>query len=646
MKPLTALFLAIFCLALLGCESGTETSDNGVFPSDPYAGSAPFSDTPSDIMSVDEVMSKLRPYTNDSKQLANDMVSAVSAVRDDASAERAIDTLKNVRDRMQGMMQELDDLNLVVATSDREKLKEQVDRLAREEQRFGEKAGNDFKSAIEDLANVQLSRHVRMELGNEIQTLAFSAQAMANRMQFMGLIRERATFEPESTLVVAFKNVPFREEGITRELYEELRKASGQPGSFASSGKADGDLYWVRVTPVRDVQRVADRIEVGTVQNVDVSNRRLVIALADADVAKLERRVKQREEERARQEQERIAKQIEKARTKARSIVDEQTGHYERIVNILQGMQSPATAADGAKQLEDAIRDLRFDRDDPLEHVSDLPDEDQQKLTEELNDSVAKFQKRIDQELERINQEPNIRVALATRIGSNLDAKRLLAWDGHTPDNAQPAKDPSNPDYFVANLNDLQNGDHWAREAAMERMAKANPKLVKDPQVRKQIARTIRDIAETEKLDREVAVSALVTWGGKHAMPIIAGMLQERRSGFDRDVMFSALAKYPTKQSAEVVAEYVGNFHDHDDAVRCLRKMGSVAEEALLRIAPSEDPDISMTAIELLGECGTADSYSLLRKAQRSRNPRIVAAARDAIKKVRDRVDAGQAGES
>jgi hypothetical protein len=78
----------------------------------------------------------------------------------------------------------------------------------------------------------------------------------------------------------------------------------------------------------------------------------------------------------------------------------------------------------------------------------------------------------------------------------------------------------------------------------------------------------------------------------------------------------------------------LGDFFLHQHVRRALRQMGEDAEDALLVVAPSQNPDICLAAIELLGDCGTARSLPLLRQGATARNLRVRDASKEAIRKI------------
>ena len=65
--------------------------------------------------------------------------------------------------------------------------------------------------------------------------------------------------------------------------------------------------------------------------------------------------------------------------------------------------------------------------------------------------------------------------------------------------------------------------------------------------------------------------------------------------------------------------------------------MGPMAEDALIKAAPSDDAKVSLAAVQLLGEVGTKKSLPLLAKAGKSTNLDVRSAAKDAAKAILER---------
>jgi hypothetical protein len=119
-------------------------------------------------------------------------------------------------------------------------------------------------------------------------------------------------------------------------------------------------------------------------------------------------------------------------------------------------------------------------------------------------------------------------------------------------------------------------------------------------------------------------------------VPVLIEILEDQ-SLHVPDELFDAFASLPDPKGAEAVSQQLGNFFNHRKAVRTLRTMGEVAEDALLKAAPSDNAQVSLAAVQLLGEVGTKKSLPLLAKAGKSKNQEVRAAAKDATKAILDR---------
>ena len=131
-------------------------------------------------------------------------------------------------------------------------------------------------------------------------------------------------------------------------------------------------------------------------------------------------------------------------------------------------------------------------------------------------------------------------------------------------------------------------------------------------------------------------MQGLVIWGGKYSVPILIELLEKDKHGHSEEV-FDALAQLKDPQGAEAVARRLGDFFSHDKAVNCLRRMGSAAEPALIKAAPSNDADVSLAAVQLLGEIGGEASNKVLQQASTARNQQVKLAAREAMRRIRER---------
>jgi len=74
--------------------------------------------------------------------------------------------------------------------------------------------------------------------------------------------------------------------------------------------------------------------------------------------------------------------------------------------------------------------------------------------------------------------------------------------------------------------------------------------------------------------------------------------------------------------------------------------MGEEAEDALLVVAPTQDANVCLAAVGLLGDCGTAKSLPLLRRGTTSRNLRVRDASKEAIRKILARKNAAKSDDT
>jgi hypothetical protein len=184
----------------------------------------------------------------------------------------------------------------------------------------------------------------------------------------------------------------------------------------------------------------------------------------------------------------------------------------------------------------------------------------------------------------------------------------------------------------------LHDGNPFQRREAIKELLQIEPGAVQDKETKKRIARGFREIAfgETSKLEQGDGIRGLVIWGGKYANPLLVDLL-DRETLAALPEVFDGLAMLKEPEGAAAVCRQLGNFFNHDAAVACLRKMGPAAEDSLIKAAPSNDPKVSLAAVNLLGEVGTNKSMDLLNRATKSKNLDIRDAARAAMKSIRER---------
>jgi hypothetical protein len=198
---------------------------------------------------------------------------------------------------------------------------------------------------------------------------------------------------------------------------------------------------------------------------------------------------------------------------------------------------------------------------------------------------------------------------------------------------------PSDPEYHKQLCDLMVDETNWMlNDKAIDALLAVNPQDISDKAVRKQIAVNFRTLAlkEGHPDGAQKAVRGLVLYGGKYSVPILIEVLEQEHFKAPQE-LFDGLAAFPSANGAEALAGRLGDFFNHAAAVTALRQMGPVAEDSLLKAAPSDNPDISLAAVRLLGDIGTQKSLALLSKATQSSNPDVAQAAKDSIKAIRAR---------
>jgi Skp family chaperone for outer membrane proteins len=198
----------------------------------------------------------------------------------------------------------------------------------------------------------------------------------------------------------------------------------------------------------------------------------------------------------------------------------------------------------------------------------------------------------------------------------------------------QEGPDRSDPKYFEYMADQLASDNHFKQSKAVEALLDATPADVPSAETRKKIARGFKKLAESNNsFEQDKAVKGLVIWGGKYSTPILIKMLGDRKMS-EQTAVIDALGELKDPKAAEALAGKLGDFFVHDAAYNALKELGQDAEDALIAVGPASDPKICISAITLLGDCGTEKSLSFLRDAQSSGNPDVRNASKVAIKKI------------
>ncbi|MFZ5829930.1 MAG: HEAT repeat domain-containing protein [Planctomycetota bacterium] len=202
--------------------------------------------------------------------------------------------------------------------------------------------------------------------------------------------------------------------------------------------------------------------------------------------------------------------------------------------------------------------------------------------------------------------------------------------------------DPSAPDYHKKLAERLTSESMIEQHDAIDTLLEIDPQEVTDAEVRKQIARGFKELFEGDHSARDdEVVQGLMRWGGKYSVPILLKKLGSGDTFLDRAIL-KALPDHPDAEAAAAVGRLCTDTFRGREAIACLRRMGPVAEDVFIKMAPTSDPRLCLTAINALGELGTEKCLSVLRQAVSSRRPDVREAAKAAIQQVVARQEAAK----
>lgn len=133
---------------------------------------------------------------------------------------------------------------------------------------------------------------------------------------------------------------------------------------------------------------------------------------------------------------------------------------------------------------------------------------------------------------------------------------------------------------------------------------------------------------------RDAAIRVMGTWGTKDNVPALLAML-DQRDPVIRQATIASLGKIPDSRGAEKLAGLVPSNSDRHNAIRALKKMGSEAESAVIKLLKHTDKQVRSDACDILAEWGGAASTAAMQellRAERESSPRQ--AAERALKKL------------
>src|SRR5262249_2632192 len=131
-------------------------------------------------------------------------------------------------------------------------------------------------------------------------------------------------------------------------------------------------------------------------------------------------------------------------------------------------------------------------------------------------------------------------------------------------------------------LEDLKAADVFRRRAALDKLAKAEPKTRRD-----EVLKALDSVyGDSDGGIRTSAVKVAALWGPKECVPSLLKLLKDDWP-FVRAAVLEAFGKLKDERTVEAVAECVPR--DRGTASSALRAMGSMAEKAVTKLLRHED---------------------------------------------------------
>lgn len=616
---LLTLCIAVSIVTTLGCSKSADllATANDDYPDEPRATSRA------------RIVSVVRDHRSRQYRLIEQFLDYAESIKDDASAKTAIERIDQMcRDYGKGKT-----VNLVA-----EMTQDEYDALRNE---LIERNKEEFISILERWKRAdEILRRVSSNT-NLSYPLKQQFQAAARKVNLISGV----SIHPQHRWPVDRTVSIFIED--KRDAEEYLHYMQRNYDFQLAVGEFKNGVHKIRFGEVNDFENFVYRLDFGEVVRTNPQTRAILLKLSAEDIEFLKKDRRERlaneqrqiDEEKDQQEAERVARQQEAALKVSIDLDTAVAARHKVMANILQilkSMKTVQTTADGAER----INGLRHEYSRATANANRyLANYRKQALSDyEFEDKAPQYLRQMQAEIDRIRSDDMMRVSFSRYLGPHQTAEFMLTDETRHTNYTNPAQDPQHENYLLANLLDLKISDSRDRDKAINRLSLMDPAKVQDEELRKEIAKALQGYFTTaSSYDKPKAIMPLAKWGGESSVAILLRSLEEDLDSRNAEVFFEALALYPSPEVATAVSGYVGHRFAHEHACKCLLRMGEVAEEAVMKIAPSNDEKVSVAAVIILGEIGTQQCIPLLRKAVASRNQDVKQAAVRAIKKVQAR---------
>lgn len=164
---------------------------------------------------------------------------------------------------------------------------------------------------------------------------------------------------------------------------------------------------------------------------------------------------------------------------------------------------------------------------------------------------------------------------------------------------------------LTRHLNGLKGNDVVLRREALNWFIKAPVENGKRPEVAQVLQARLQD---PDAGTRELAIKALVVWGGKEDAAALFKMADDSSTAV-RHLAIDVLSKMKDQRAAGAIAQRVPSPLDRDHASKALQAMGAMAEPDVINLLNHQDRLVRLEACKILRVIGTRASLAPLQTA-------------------------------
>jgi len=207
---------------------------------------------------------------------------------------------------------------------------------------------------------------------------------------------------------------------------------------------------------------------------------------------------------------------------------------------------------------------------------------------------------------------------------ANMEAAKKAAAEQKARDAAPPT-----PQRVDEVLEDLSIAKEWhERMKPLDALARMQPLDQRRAQVTKAVEPLMRD---GNFAVRDKAIQIMGRWGTNETVPVLLKMLEQLDSGI-RHKTIEALGAIADPTAAKEVAALVPEQSDRQAAVTALKKMGKVAEPAVIGLLKHHDSQVRYQGCQILEAIGGPKSVPAIRRLLQDEKDGLVRlAARGAL---------------